>query len=53
MSAAAAACDARLSCAAGLPAGLSEGVLRHKYNQPDDGAASEVDDVVDRDHLQV
>lgn len=31
----------------------SERVLRDKYRQTYDGAASEVDDVVDRDHLQV
>lgn len=28
-------------------------MFRHVYRQADDGAASEVDDVVDRDHLQV
>lgn len=33
--------------------GSSERVLGHEYRQPYDGAASEVDDVVDRDHLQV
>lgn len=33
--------------------GFSERMLRHVYRQPDDGASSEVDDVVDRDHLQV
>lgn len=33
--------------------GPSERVLRDKYRQAYDGAASEVDDVVDRDHLQV
>lgn len=33
--------------------GRSERMFRDKYRQPDDGAASEVDDVVDRDHLQV
>lgn len=33
--------------------GGSERVLGDKYRQADDGAASEVDDVVDRDHLQV
>lgn len=32
---------------------LSERVLRHKYRQTYDGAASEVDDVVDGNHLQV
>lgn len=33
--------------------GRSERMLRHEYRQADDGAASEVDDVVDGDHLQV
>lgn len=33
--------------------GRSERVLGDKYRQTYDGAASEVDDVVDRDHLQV
>ena len=33
--------------------GRSERVLRDKYRQTYDGAASEVDDVVDSDHLQV
>lgn len=28
-------------------------MFRHVYRQANDGAASEVDDVVDRDHLQV
>ena len=28
-------------------------MLRHEYRQADDGAAPEVDDVVDSDHLQV
>lgn len=34
-------------------AGGSERVLGHEYRQAYDGAAPEVDDVVDRDHLQV
>lgn len=33
--------------------GASERVLWDKYRQADDGAASEVDDIVDCDHLQV
>lgn len=33
--------------------GRSERVLWDKYRQTYDGAASEVDDVVDGDHLQV
>ena len=33
--------------------GHSERVLRYKYRQTYDGAASEVDDIVDSDHLQV
>lgn len=37
----------------GSGGGSSERVLGHEYRQPYDGAASEVDDVVDRDHLQV
>lgn len=48
----AAAFDARIAlCSEGFA--CSERVLRHEYRQPDDGASSEVDDVVDRDHLQV
>lgn len=35
------------------PARGSERVLRHVYPQSDHGAASEVDDSVDRDHFQV
>lgn len=34
-------------------AASSERMFRHVYRQANDGAASEVDDVVDRDHLQV
>lgn len=33
--------------------GRSERMLWHKYRQTDDGAASEVDDIVDGNHLQV
>lgn len=32
---------------------VSEGVFRNKYCEADDGAASEVDDVVDCHHFQV
>lgn len=38
---------------AALQERASERVRGDKYRQPNDGAASEVDDVVDGDHLQV